>query len=43
MTNSGLAADNSVTVTDTNPAGTTYVPGSAQCPSGIGCTFSTAR
>jgi uncharacterized repeat protein (TIGR01451 family) len=42
VTNSGLAPDNPVTVTDTNPAATTYVPNSAQCPSGISCTVSTA-
>ncbi len=42
VTNSGLAADNSVTVTDTTPAGTTYVPSSAQCPTAITCTVSTA-
>jgi uncharacterized repeat protein (TIGR01451 family) len=42
VTNSGLAADGSVTVSDTTPAGTTYVQNSAQCPSGITCSFSTA-
>jgi uncharacterized repeat protein (TIGR01451 family) len=42
VTNSGLAADNPVTVTDTTPAGTTYVPNSAQCPTGVTCKVSTA-
>jgi uncharacterized repeat protein (TIGR01451 family) len=35
VTNAGLGADNAVTVTDSNPEGTTYVPGSAQCPTGL--------
>ena len=43
VTNAGLGADNAVTVTDSNPAGTTYQPGSAQCPTGpAGVTCSVA-
>ncbi len=43
VTNAGLVGDPSVTVTDTAPAGTTYVPNSAQCPTGITCTVTTGQ